>query len=349
MHRITLPLSYVICVGTFACISVLTTNVNASLISTPTISIVNNSEDGPGDPLANFVTQDLKIDFSGIYTGSQLRLNLTSGSIFQEMSFGSQVPPLPGVLGLAPHVAWDTFVAQGAPTLDSPSARPSLSGGAINLGGAPTAVFTDAEINQGWFVSPGLTLINLADFMVARVTLSNDAAGEFSYLGSVDSEQETFAGTIRNGQMSFDGDSPDVGIDELTDAIKDGDSSFRFDLNDDGFVDELDRIHWIEVDQNSYVGDSNLDGEFTTADLVVVFSFAEYEDGIDHNSRWESGDWDGDCEFNSSDLIAAFAAGGYEQGTRQAQQVPEPTFTSLVTLVVLVPFFQGRVRRKSPS
>lgn len=57
----------------------------------------------------------------------------------------------------------------------------------------------------------------------------------------------------------------------------------------------------------SYVpGRSNLDGEFGSADLVAVFTAAEYEDGEDGNSTWAEGDWNGDGDFDTSDLVAAF-------------------------------------------
>ena len=37
------------------------------------------------------------------------------------------------------------------------------------------------------------------------------------------------------------------------------------------------------------LGDSNLDGEFNSADLVTVFAAAEYEDGLEANSTWATG------------------------------------------------------------
>ena len=77
---------------------------------------------------------------------------------------------------------------------------------------------------------------------------------------------------------------------------------------------------------NTYFGDANLDGEFNTRDMVVVFVAGQYEDESSGNSTWTTGDWNGDAEFNSSDLVVAFADGGYEQGVRgsTATAVPEP-------------------------
>ena len=71
------------------------------------------------------------------------------------------------------------------------------------------------------------------------------------------------------------------------------------------------------------------------ADFVVVFRAGEYDDGIDQNSTWATGDWNGDSEFNSSDFVLAFSSGGYEMGPR-TQIVPESEtqFGPLVALLV---------------
>lgn len=58
-------------------------------------------------------------------------------------------------------------------------------------------------------------------------------------------------------------------------------------------------------------GDSNNDGRFTLADLVLVFQAGEYEDSVLDNSTFDEGDWNGDGEFTSSDLVFAFQFGLY--------------------------------------
>ena len=81
------------------------------------------------------------------------------------------------------------------------------------------------------------------------------------------------------------------------------------------------------------IGDANVDGEFSSADLVKVFQAGKYE--IDVDATWSEGDWNADQRFNTSDLVAAFQAGGYEQGPGgNVQAVPEPTSISL-TVVAL--------------
>ncbi len=87
----------------------------------------------------------------------------------------------------------------------------------------------------------------------------------------------------------------------------------------------------------TYFGDSNLDGQFNSSDLVLVFTLGKYEDGVPFKAGWADGDWNGDAEFNSSDFVTAFAGGGFEQGPRQAAQVvPEPASASLALLGALL-------------
>ena len=111
-------------------------------------------------------------------------------------------------------------------------------------------------------------------------------------------------------------------VDWLALAIASETNDLSFDLNSDRVVDEGDRWLWVTEVSNTYFGDSNLDGEFNSADFVMVFRAGEYDDGVDHNSTWATGDWNGDSEFNSSDFVLAFSSGGYEVGPR-TQHVPE--------------------------
>ena len=65
-------------------------------------------------------------------------------------------------------------------------------------------------------------------------------------------------------------------------------------MNNDNLVNGDDRQVWVEDLRTTYFGDSNLDGEFNSSDFVVVFNAGQYEDGVDGNSTWASGDWNGD-------------------------------------------------------
>ena len=57
-------------------------------------------------------------------------------------------------------------------------------------------------------------------------------------------------------------------------------------------------------------GDSNGDGVFDQADLVLAFQGGKYDTG-DH-ATFEQGDWNGDGVFDSSDPISAFQAGNFQ-------------------------------------
>ena len=117
----------------------------------------------------------------------------------------------------------------------------------------------------------------------------------------------------------------------ITRDIANGTHQPQFDFNDDGVVTSQDLNIWVKDYYQTWIGDSNLDGEFNSSDLVAVFSAGEYEDAVDRNSIWTTGDWNGDGEFDSGDLVAAFQDGGFEIGARNAvASVPEPSSLVLI-------------------
>jgi hypothetical protein len=140
------------------------------------------------------------------------------------------------------------------------------------------------------------------------------------------------------GDFNGDGVLDASDIDLLSAEVRAGTNTASFDLNNDGVVNNDDRIVMVESLLGTFFGDSNLDGEFNSGDFVTVFTAGEYEDGISSNSTWATGDWNGDGEFDSSDFVTAFTTGGYEQGPRAAvAAVPEPASfgTFLVALGML--------------
>ena len=121
-------------------------------------------------------------------------------------------------------------------------------------------------------------------------------------------------------------------LDFMSQAIIGGENTA--DANGDGVTDAADRLFWVDQLQGSYVGDSNFDGEFSSTDLVQVFTEGKYETGED--AGYAQGDWDGNLKFDSGDIVAAFTAGGYELGPRAATAVvPEPATASLLLLAGL--------------
>ena len=138
------------------------------------------------------------------------------------------------------------------------------------------------------------------------------------------------------GDLDGDGDCDADDIDILSERIRNGETDSQFDLNGDGNVDNGDRVELVSVLKNTWFGDSNLDGQFNSSDLIDAFSTGEYESG--NAAGWATGDWDGNGSFGSSDLIAAFSDGGFENGVKVAAgaTVPEPSSFVLASLIGLV-------------
>jgi hypothetical protein len=89
------------------------------------------------------------------------------------------------------------------------------------------------------------------------------------------------------------------------------------DLDDVSSVDPqtIDRVF---LDTLRRAGDSNLDGQFDSSDLVRVFRAGEYEDDVPRNSSWADGDWNGDLEFTTEDIVLAFMFGRYQRAAEPA-------------------------------
>ncbi|MCA9168367.1 MAG: hypothetical protein KDB23_11885 [Planctomycetales bacterium] len=137
-------------------------------------------------------------------------------------------------------------------------------------------------------------------------------------------EYQLYSTPELRGDFSGNGELDVADLTLLVEAIARNDSAF--DLTADSHVDLNDLGIWIRELKHTYHGDSDLDGEFNSADLINVFQAGQYEDDIASNSTWSTGDWNGDGEFTSSDLVLAFQDGGYEQGPREAVlSVPEPS------------------------
>ena len=125
------------------------------------------------------------------------------------------------------------------------------------------------------------------------------------------------------GDFNSDGDLSVEDVDLLIAQIISGGSESLFDLNQDSVLDRHDLDVWITSIKSSWFGDANLDGQFSSSDLVQVFTAGKYE--TNNRASWSEGDWNGDGVFGSSDIVKAIVDGGYEKGPRtDAMAVPEP-------------------------
>lgn len=151
------------------------------------------------------------------------------------------------------------------------------------------------------------------------------------------------------GDFDLDRSFTEQDIDWLTDEIRARNHPQTMDVTFDERVDWEDRTTWINELAHTYLGDANLDGEFSSSDLVQVFQRGEYEDATAGNSGWGDGDWNGDGDFSSLDFVVAFQAGGYEQGPRTAAQaVPEPGAAGMIWGGLAIAFFSWPVLRSKP-
>jgi hypothetical protein len=77
--------------------------------------------------------------------------------------------------------------------------------------------------------------------------------------------------TPNPGDFDLDGTLTALDIDQLSSHIRVGGSEGRFDLNSDSRIDSADRATWVHDLRKTYFGDSNLDGQFNSSDLITVF------------------------------------------------------------------------------
>ncbi len=163
------------------------------------------------------------------------------------------------------------------------------------------------------------------EFRIYDVALSE---GEILYL----SMQGTLAGDY-NGDGQLDAADLDLQARVATDELP---FESKFDENGDGEVTFADREIWLEQHKETWIGDSNLDFQFNTADFVAVLGEGKYETG--ERAGWAQGDWNGDLLFGTADLVVALSGGGYERGPFPGEgiaAVPEPTGLALFVLSLL--------------
>jgi PEP-CTERM motif len=154
---------------------------------------VNNAAGGA--PLANFVTNDIKVNAAGNLRAQGMLLTLTAGSIYQD-SFGSNVVPSSSFFALAPSLQFDTFVTFGAGGTPGSSGTVQQSTdiltpggtGADIPGGGAGVTFNNQKLDIVWAPGGGINYPGNDNFMTARISLSKDAQGTFKYFGSTSTD-----------------------------------------------------------------------------------------------------------------------------------------------------------------
>jgi len=182
--------------------------------------------------------------------------------------------------------------------------------------------------------------------LTATYTLSQpDTETALSGSGSVEVLIQPGFGSDFNRNFRLDSGDLDL----LTLRVDLGSTDILYDLDSNGVVDFEDLQIAVHDLHNTYFGDANDDGQFTSEDLIQVFVAGLYENSEVNDAVWSTGDWNGDREFSSSDIVFAFQDAGYEQGPRPvvaaAMSVPEPS-TALLTVIALACVVFTRRRQK---
>jgi len=207
--------------------------------------------------------------------------------------------------------------------------------GEIDLGTTPLKIGEDS----GGIVNENYIGIMDDVLVLSRALNENDVA----QLAAVGAAEFLGLGGV-TGDFNGDGLLDVADINRLSAESAAGNHPPEFDLDNDGFVNASDISVWVRDLKQTWLGDANLDGEFNSTDLVVVFAAGLFE--LDQDATWEQGDWNGDLRFGSGDLVTAFVDGGYEQGTRGAQAVPEPGSLMLFGIAFLGFLANRRTNRR---
>jgi hypothetical protein len=185
----------------------------------------------------------------------------------------------------------------------------------------------------------------------------NAMFGNLTYYASLPSYADQIVSQVVFGDFDEDRSLSVADVDALIRAINDHSGvDLRYDLNRDGQLTAADLDRWVVDIFGTFAGDSNLDGQFSTSDLILVLQAGIYEDGIAGNGSWAAGDWDGDLDVTSRDFVVALRAGGFEAGPRtaaaagaRAAAVPEPSAWFLAVLSGIAAAGCWRRRRRSTS
>ena len=214
--------------------------------------------------------------------------------------------------------AYDVFVSQRA-SLDAPF------GSGENLG---EPINTPGEDRMPWIAADG-----------SLYYVRNERLGQAKW-NIVRAEAETNANLA--GDFNSNGILDVADIDDLTSQSAGGMNPASYDLNGDSRVNDEDIHVWAQDLFSTWIGDADLDGQFTSTDLIAVLAAGTYD--ADADAVWSSGDFNGSGRFDSSDIIGALADGGYDQGPRAVTAaLPEPSAGILLPMGLLGVF---RLKRR---
>jgi hypothetical protein len=240
-----------------------------------------------------------------------------------DLQFGAGNSLLMEIGGLAPGTEHDQLDVAGDVTLDG-ELRVQLIDGFVPSSGNQFVIMN--------YASRGGTTFDNVIFPSANWSISYQSQQLVLLFG---------AGGLL-GDFNSNGVLDAGDIDQLTTQSAGGTNPGAFDLNGDALVNQADVQVWVRDLFNSWIGDANLDGQFTSSDLVSVLASGTYEANLP--SVWTTGDFTGDGRTTSSDLVAALADGGYEMGPRAAvAAVPEPSAFGLLLASGLLIAARARV------
>lgn len=164
---------------------------------------VDNSTGAPA--LDGFTTTDVRIDFDSRWTGSQMSIVLEQGSIYQNASVSGNGPPSLSLQASDPAATYDSYVTLNATSSDELAATLLAFGGAVDLGAGAMIEFNEDGVNAAWaYLPPPPPVDNSfwanfqdqSDYLISRVSLSDDAKGTFTVLASAGGIISTTGGTL---------------------------------------------------------------------------------------------------------------------------------------------------------
>ncbi len=161
--------------------------------------------------LDGYVCQDLSVDTANDWTAGVLLIELTAGSIYQELegivpveggakfyNGWSSQQPLAAYIPVMPSSEYDTYVHGNGQSA-------TFHGGGGDIGG-DVQQFDSTEIDVTWS-GPSWVKDDIGTSFIGRITLTSDAAGTWKLkVTQADDYNSIYVvtGTITNGVMSFD-------------------------------------------------------------------------------------------------------------------------------------------------